>query len=938
MKRKIHIIACGVLAVDIRHHAEKLGLDTDFQFMPAGLHNNPERLRKKLQSAIDKASASGRYNRIIIGYGICGKGTVSLMARNIPLIIPKVHDCVSLFLGGDDAYKKEFKKYPGTYYLSAGWCEADTETMSKKSQWAWFGDQKLKFSEIAEKHGQKAARQTFDFLNSWQKNYQRAAFIDTGVKKSSKYEKSGRRMAEQFNWEYHKIKGSSRLILELLTREHSSDDILFVPEGHVTGFDAVHSSLCAGLPVTDPEPDPPGEHNTEIKKAEPVSRKNYIKTGLGVDAGGTYTDAVIHDLEKDVVCCRAKALTTKWDYTKGIDNALQKLDSKKLKQVELVSLSTTLATNAIVENEGQTVGMILMPPSGTGIEHSINHSPKAVIAGRMDISGRQVQAPDPDEIKAAADAMIRNHGVSAFAVSGYAGSINPEHELMVKKILTHHTGLFVSCGHELSDTLNFQTRAITSMLNARIIPRLTHLLDDLEKVLTRRGISAPVVVVKGDGTLMSADMAKKRPVETILSGPAASVAGARHLTGLKDALVVDMGGTTTDTAALSNGMVSLNMKGSNVGGHRTHVKALEIRTAGLGGDSLIELKKGIFTMGPARVGPVSWLGDLNSETQKAIEYLENNISRYSGSSEKMQIMALTGSSRNIDKLSASENQIISLLESRPHSIDELSEKMQVLTHTSLGLKRLEENCLIQRCGLTMTDLLHITGRFSKWDTQSAESYANIFAALTKKSLPELAAELLDMGTDLLTMQILKRQLDDETQADALDSCPVCRTFIKNMFSGTNPHYNIKISLKRPVIGIGAPVKYFLSRAVKPLNARAVLPENADVANAVGAIVSRIQIRKQVRIAPTDQGGFIVEGIAGAKSFKSISKADEFARSQLKSMIIKQARESGTSSTDIRFETIDQTPASVTGEPIFMGRTICATLTGRPDMLIKTDQI
>ena len=153
-----------------------------------------------------------------------------------------------------------------------------------------------------------------------------------------------------------------------------------------------------------------------------------------------------------------------------------------------------------------------------------------------------------------------------------------------------------------------------------------------------------------------------------------------------------------------------------------------------------------------------------------------------------------------------------------------------------------------------------------------------------------------------------------------------------MFTGGTPHYSISINLKRPVIGIGAPVRYFLSKAVKPLNARAVLPENAEVANALGAIVSKIQIRKQARIAPTDQGDFIVEGIAGAQTFKSIGQADKFARSQLKAMIIRQARSSGTSSTDIRFETRDQTPVSVTGKPVFMGRTIVATLTGRPDMV------
>ncbi len=209
--------------------------------------------------------------------------------------------------------------------------------------------------------------------------------------------------------------------------------------------------------------------------------------------------------------------------------------------------------------------MILMPPCGLDIYKNIDHRPMAVIKGKLEINGRQIEDIDPDEVRQAAAQMVKHNGVTAFAVSGYAGSINPEHEIKVKKIIHDETGLFVSCGHELSDTLDFQTRAVTAMLNARIIPRLTSLLYDLEQVLADKNIHAPVVVVKGDGTLMSSAMAKKRPVETILSGPAASVAGARHLTGIKNAIVVDMGGTTTDTAALSDNRVNLNEKGSNVG-------------------------------------------------------------------------------------------------------------------------------------------------------------------------------------------------------------------------------------------------------------------------------------------------------------------------------------------------------------------------------------
>ncbi|WP_299977852.1 DUF1638 domain-containing protein [Desulfobacula sp.] len=932
MNKKLYAIACAVLAIDMKHSAKKLGLDIDYKFLEAGLHNNPKLLKEKLQAAIDEISASGLCERIIIGYGICGKGTIGVQSRGVPLTIPKVHDCIALFLGGDQAYKNEFKKFPGTYYLSAGWCEEKTEPMSQRKQWAYFGDKKLEFNDLVEKHGENAAQQTFDFLNSWQKNYQRAAFIETGAKTSPRYEKFAQEMANEYNWEYHKIKGGQGLIEKMITASRSTSEILFVPPEHVIGFDAIQSTLSAN-PIIDIETKGNDISSGMEIEDQKIHNDSYIKTGLGIDAGGTYTDAVIYDLKKNKTLCKAKSLTTKWDFTQGINSALRKLDQKKLLRVELVSLSTTLATNAIVENEGQKVGMILMPPYGLDIDKDISHQPKSVIRGQLEITGRQITAIDPDEVRQKALQMVENHGVTAFAVSGFAGSINPEHEVCVKEIIHQQTGCFVTCGHELSDALNFQTRAITAMLNARIIPRLASLLLDLEKVMTSLGIHAPIVVVKGDGTLMSSAMAKQRPVETILSGPAASVAGARHLTGIKDALVVDMGGTTTDTAALTKNFVSLNEKGSNVGGYRTHVKALEIRTTGLGGDSLIEFEKGQFTIGPKRVAPIAWLGQMVPGAKDALKFLNQNLQHHTASTRKMQILTVTGSVKQLESTPL-EKKIISLLKTRPHSIDELVQKTGALSDSSLPLQRLEENFILQRCGLTLTDILHITGQFIKWDRQLAQEYCRMFSFLTKKEMPELTRHLLDMGVNLLTLELLKRQLDDEVDPEALHTCPVCKVLINNLLTPKNPHYGISINFKRPVIGIGAPIKYFLPKAVKPLSGQAILPDDADVANAIGAITSNVVIKKQLRIIPGDQGGFIVEGIAGTRQFRNFEDADRFARKELIRIVRKRALASGTSSQKVILKTKDQIPTTASGDPIFMGRTLYASLTGRPDIVLK----
>jgi hypothetical protein len=216
----------------------------------------------------------------------------------------------------------------------------------------------------------------------------------------------------------------------------------------------------------------------------------------------------------------------------------------------------------------------------------------------------------------------------------------------------------------------------------------------------------------------------------------------------------------------------------------------------------------------------------------------------------------------------------------------------------------------------------------------AEEYCRMFSYVTNEKMPELTRRLLEMGENLLTIELLKRQLDDEIDPEAINSCPVCKVLIKNLLFQKNSDYGVSITLKRPVIGIGAPIEYFLPKAVKPLGAQAILPDDADVANAIGAITSNVVIKKQLRIIPGDMGGFIVEGIAGAHQFLSFNTADRFAREKLTRIVRDRAIASGTSCQKVELETKDQISTIASGDPIFMGRIIYASLTGRPDIVLK----
>ncbi|MBD3307750.1 hydantoinase/oxoprolinase family protein, partial [candidate division KSB3 bacterium] len=346
---------------------------------------------------------------------------------------------------------------------------------------------------------------------------------------------------------------------------------------------------------------------------------------LGIDTGGTYTDAVLVDHESGGVLASAKALTTHHDLADGIREAMTMVFAAAQPhgispaQVELVGLSTTLATNAIVEDHGSSVCLLLIGYDADLIhqyqfEHDLVTPHIEYIAGGHTVDGDEAAPLD----EAAARAAIRrwHPQVAAFAVSSYFGVRNPSHELRVRALIEEvtrqadGTSRPVTCGHELTTNLDSIKRATTAALNARLIPLLQHLMTTMRQTLAQFEIAAPLMIVKGDGSLVRAEWAMQRPIETILSGPAASVVGAWHLAGRQDVWVIDVGGTTTDMAMLEAGRPRLNAEGAQVGRWRTMVEAVDIHTIGLGGDSRVHLNSnrsplyGNIVLGPQRVIPL----------------------------------------------------------------------------------------------------------------------------------------------------------------------------------------------------------------------------------------------------------------------------------------------------------------------------------------------
>ena len=281
---------------------------------------------------------------------------------------------------------------------------------------------------------------------------------------------------------------------------------------------------------------------------------------LGVDTGGTYTDAAIIDETADRVVGTAKALTTRHDLAIGIGGAVDAaLEAAGIaaSQIALVSLSTTLATNALVEGQGGRVALISIGFTEKdldrgGLTDALGHDPMVSIAGGHGHDGREAAALDEAALLTAVSALKGK--VEAFAVVSRFATRNPAHEKRARDLIGQESGRPVTCSCQLSAKLNGPKRALTALLNARLVGAIARLVAACERHLAKLGISVPLMVVRGDGALISAEMVRERPIETILSGPAASLVGARWLTGERNALVSDIGGTTTDVALLRDGL------------------------------------------------------------------------------------------------------------------------------------------------------------------------------------------------------------------------------------------------------------------------------------------------------------------------------------------------------------------------------------------------
>ena len=327
---------------------------------------------------------------------------------------------------------------------------------------------------------------------------------------------------------------------------------------------------------------------------------------IGLDVGGTHTDVVL--LDNSGLLREVKVSTDASDLFrsvfKGLDAVTEGVDTGAIRRIVL---STTLTTNAIIQETIPPVGMIVSAGPGIDPEHFRTNPHYACVKGSIDHRGREVEPVRPEEIQAAAE-LFRKNGIRQVGVVGKFSVRNPAHEVQMGELLgPSFDKIFL--GHRVSGNLNFARRIATTYLNAAVYPIHKAFFDAVLNSLSAKGMRLPLRLLKADGGNMTLEASVDFPAQTILSGPAASVMGAVAMAaGDEDAIVMDIGGTTTDLAVLIGRAPVLDPYGIAIGPYRTLIRSLETLSIGMGGDSAIRLRNGRLTVGPDREGPAMLFG------------------------------------------------------------------------------------------------------------------------------------------------------------------------------------------------------------------------------------------------------------------------------------------------------------------------------------------
>lgn len=653
---------------------------------------------------------------------------------------------------------------------------------------------------------------------------------------------------------------------------------------------------------------------------------------LGIDTGGTYTDGVVFDRVNRKVLAKAKSRTTREDLSLGISRVIEAVQFDELDEIEIVSMSTTLATNAIVEGSGCEVGLLMLgftPDANWDVPAAI----VCTVPGGHNVKGLEKEPFDEQATREALESMRGN--VDAVAISGYLSVRNPEHEIKAKQLVAEVLAVPTVCAHDLTRSLGIYERTITAVLNAKLMPIIANLLRAVRVSLDRKNIKAPIMVVRGDGTLIGEEKAKDKPIETMLSGPAASIIGATFLSNVTTGFVFDMGGTTSDIAVTRDGVPRIDEEGARVGGFLTRVKAAAISTFGLGGDSYVwmDMERKLH-VGPQRVIPIS-VGV--SEFPYLYHELEKVNIPYGYLLNYVQVVDCfrINNPDATHVYNSTERRILEALEDGPHGVFEIADRMETLPNM-LNFDRLVNAGVLGRMSVTPTDLLHAAGELEIWDVDAAKLAVGLLAKRFKKSFDEFLTGARDRVVDEICYASVQSLVNYEGGEFDIKENPGAAFFFQKQLHPDQEGSYLRATVNPtiPMIGVGAPIAAWLPPAAKRMNCELIVPDCAEVANAVGSAVGRVIESVKILITPGDNNdGFNLHSAYERLFFQKLEDATAYGRDFAEKKARELAQDSGISDPELTVNVKDVYATSGSDEndsDIYIETNIEAIATDTPE--------
>jgi len=530
--------------------------------------------------------------------------------------------------------------------------------------------------------------------------------------------------------------------------------------------------------------------------------------GIGVDTGGTFTDAVLLDLDTGRISKTSKRPTTHYDVSLGVMAALTDvLENIEINAVANIALSTTLATNAIAEGHGAGVGLVVIGPVKL---FDLPVVSVRYIDGGHNHLGVEVKPLEPERIVETV-LSLKGH-VDAYAIAASMSVENPSHELVVAKAIELLDPKPVFCSHLISRRSGIMERAATAVFHARLMPILMDFVSRLKQLAKEKRITADMKIIRGDATAVDLESAVSRAAQTVASGPAATAYFGAMSAVNQTALIVDVGGTTTDIALVEQGRPVISNRGSLIDRWLTHVDAVKIHTVGIGGDSHVTIDRtGQLTIGPGRVQSLAMSPGIADPE------------RWLGSGAHGRYIVRPGTDKD-----GSGDPVLEHLRHGGAAFAELKERTGM---SEFSLERrigeLAFHRQVVEIGFTRTDALHVLGELAFGDATLSAAGARTLAGMRNQPVETFCKAVVEVTQKKISSAIVAFLAAHVTGRDTAPTPPV---------EQPNPLFSTIIQLAIPIVGMGAAAGKLLPEVAKRFETRIVFPPYYEVGNAAGAIM------------------------------------------------------------------------------------------------------